>query len=96
VSLNEIEILVNGLSDSDALLLRFRACLNDPCLLGIHLDRLATCGFENFRKVTYRLASSLSLLIPLYVVASFRMVLIVAGNENVVADDLAVSFEDRS
>jgi len=36
-----------------------------------------------------------SLLIPL-LVASFRMVFTEARNENVVADDLAVSFENGS
>lgn len=96
MSLNEIEILVNSLTDGDTLLLRFLACFNDSRFLGIYLDRLAACGFENFREVANRLASSLSVLIPLQVVASFRMVLIVAGNENVVADDFAVSFENGS
>jgi hypothetical protein len=38
VSLNEIKILVNGLTNRDALLFRFLACLNDSRLLRIDLD----------------------------------------------------------
>jgi len=40
------------------------------------------------------LALSLSLLVPLQIVPSFRMVFIRARNEDVVADDFSVSFEN--
>jgi hypothetical protein len=94
VSLNEIKILVNGLTNRDALLFRFLACLNDSRLLRVYLDRLVTCGFDHIRKVPDRLALSFSVLVPLQVVAAFRMVFVTARNEDVVADDLSVSLDD--
>jgi hypothetical protein len=64
--------------------------------LRIDFDRFAACGFDYFREVAHGLAPSLSLLIPLQVIGPFRMVFIISRYEYVVADDLAVSFEDRS
>jgi len=84
------------LTDGDAVLLRSWACLNDSRLLCVDLDRFSACGFDYFREVTNRKAPSFPLLIPLQIVGSFGMVFTVAGNKNVVTDNLAISFENRS
>ena len=94
MSFNEIEILVNGLTDSDTLLSGSGPASMIPAFCGIDLDRLVARGFDTSEKSAYRLALSLSLLIPLQVVPPFRMVFIMARNENVVADDFSVSFKN--
>src|SRR5439155_20042429 len=95
MTLDEIQIFVDGLRHRYALGLDFLAAVDDSNSLHADFDGFAPCPLDDLGKIRYRLAAPLARFVPLKVVVAFRVMFVLARDPDVVPDQLAV-FLDHS